>query len=101
MTFIIAEVGPNHNGSIDRALSMIPKLARAGADAIKFQTYRASSLASVNSPAYWDQQKEPTKTQFDYFNQELFNLSCSRPLKALLIQSLILQAGKQRRMTHL
>ena len=36
-TFIIAEVGPNHNGSIDRALLMIPKLARAGADAIKFQ----------------------------------------------------------------
>jgi N,N'-diacetyllegionaminate synthase len=35
-TFIIAEVGPNHNGSIDRALSMIPKLARTGVDAIKF-----------------------------------------------------------------
>ena len=36
-TLIIAEVGPNHNGSIKTALIMIKKIAKAGADVIKFQ----------------------------------------------------------------
>jgi len=36
-TLIIAEVGPNHNGSIKQALEMIKKIANAGADVIKFQ----------------------------------------------------------------
>tara|TARA_Y100000294_G_scaffold29021_1_gene24441 strand:+ start:7050 stop:8081 length:1032 start_codon:yes stop_codon:yes gene_type:complete len=36
-TLIIAEVGPNHNGSVMQALKMIKKIANAGADVIKFQ----------------------------------------------------------------
>jgi len=36
-TFIIAEVGTNHNGSIKTAFSMIRKIAKTGVDAIKFQ----------------------------------------------------------------
>ncbi len=38
-TFIIAEVGPNHDGFLDRALEIIPQVAQSGADAIKFQTF--------------------------------------------------------------
>ena len=38
-TFIIAEVGTNHHGSIKTALSMIHKIAKTGADAIKFLTH--------------------------------------------------------------
>ena len=36
-TFIIAEVGPNHNGSLKLAQKMITQIAKTGADAIKFQ----------------------------------------------------------------
>ena len=36
-TLIIAEIGPNHNGSLKRAIQMIRKLASTGVDAIKFQ----------------------------------------------------------------
>ena len=36
-TLIIAEVGPNHNGSIKTALSMVKKIAKTGVDVIKFQ----------------------------------------------------------------
>jgi sialic acid synthase SpsE len=39
--FVIAEVGVNHNGSLDPALRSIDVAAEAGADAVKFQTFRA------------------------------------------------------------
>ncbi|MFA6701145.1 MAG: N-acetylneuraminate synthase [Dysgonamonadaceae bacterium] len=44
--FIIAEAGVNHNGSMDTALRMIDAAADAGADAIKFQTFKAEELVS-------------------------------------------------------
>ena len=49
-TFVIAEAGVNHNGSFDTALCMVDVAARAGADAIKFQVFRASRLASAHAP---------------------------------------------------
>lgn len=42
--FIIAEAGGNHNGDFDRALDLIDSAAAAGADAVKFQTYRKERL---------------------------------------------------------
>ena len=36
---MIAEIGINHNGDIDQAFKLIKSAARAGADAVKFQTY--------------------------------------------------------------
>ena len=44
--FIIAEAGVNHNGSIDLAMELIEVAAEAGADAVKFQTFRAENLIS-------------------------------------------------------
>ncbi|MCD6513508.1 MAG: N-acetylneuraminate synthase family protein [Candidatus Odinarchaeota archaeon] len=48
---------------------MIRQAAEAGADAIKFQTYKAETLASRYSPAYWDTRKEPTKSQYELFKK--------------------------------
>ncbi|MCP3941169.1 MAG: N-acetylneuraminate synthase [Desulfobacteraceae bacterium] len=48
--FIIAEAGVNHNGSLDMAKQMVEAAARACADAIKFQTFRAQTLVTKNAP---------------------------------------------------
>ncbi|EDM23164.1 N-acetylneuraminate synthase [Caminibacter mediatlanticus] len=45
-TFIIAEAGVNHNGSIELAKKLIDVASEAGADAIKFQTFKAKNLVS-------------------------------------------------------
>jgi N,N'-diacetyllegionaminate synthase len=48
-TFIIAEAGVNHNGSLDQALEMVEVAAQCEADAVKFQTFRADRLASAQA----------------------------------------------------
>ena len=67
--FVIAEAGVNHEGSMDTAKLHIDQAAAAGADAIKFQSYKAKTLASKNSPSYWDTTKEPTTSQFKLFQR--------------------------------
>jgi len=44
---IIAEAGVNHNGSIDMAIELVDAAAKAGADTVKFQTFKAENLAST------------------------------------------------------
>ncbi len=48
--FIIAEAGVNHNGDADHALRLVDAAAETGADAVKFQTFKAATLASVSGP---------------------------------------------------
>ena len=49
-TFVIAEAGVNHNGRLDAALRLVDEAARARADAVKFQTFRAGSLVTAAAP---------------------------------------------------
>jgi N-acetylneuraminate synthase len=49
-TFIIAEAGVNHNGSIDMGKRLIDVAVEAGADAVKFQTFRAEHVVSLGAP---------------------------------------------------
>jgi sialic acid synthase SpsE len=67
--YIIAEAGVNHEGSMDLAKRLIDEAAEGGADAIKFQTYKAETIASKDSPYYWDITKEPTRSQFELFKK--------------------------------
>lgn len=67
--WIIAEAGVNHEGSMEIAKRLIDEAYLGGADAIKFQSYKAETLASRHSPAYWDTTQEPTTSQFELFKR--------------------------------
>ena len=67
--YIIAEIGVNHEGSMEQAKKLIDLAKEGGADAAKFQSYKADTLASKYSPAYWHVTKEPTKSQHELFQK--------------------------------
>lgn len=67
--YIIADIGVNHECSLKIAKKLIDEAFEAGADAAKFQSYKAETLASQISPAYWDTNKESTLSQFKLFKQ--------------------------------
>lgn len=73
--YMIAEMGVNFYDTakvmgitpLEAAKLYIDKAAETGVDCAKFQSYKAETIASRNSPAYWDTEKEPTKTQYELF----------------------------------
>jgi len=67
--FVIAEIGVNHGGDLDLAKRLIDEAVAGGADAVKFQTYKAKTIASKKSPSYWDLSCEPTKSQYELFQK--------------------------------
>jgi len=71
MTYIIAEVGGNHDGELNQALILIYEAKKAGANAIKFQIYNADKLVHPNEPAL-KQAKGYTK-QIDRFKDLQFS----------------------------
>jgi N-acetylneuraminate synthase len=67
--YIIAEIGVNHGGDLELAKKLIDLAKAGGADAAKFQTYKADRIASKHSPSYWDLSKEPTTSQHQLFQK--------------------------------
>lgn len=73
--YLIAEIGVNfydtakqkNISSLEAAKLYISEAKRVGINAVKFQSYKANTIVSKNSPAYWDTTKEPTKTQYELF----------------------------------
>lgn len=69
LPYIIAEIGVNHEGSLKKAKELIDLAHEGGAHAAKFQTYKAETLTSKQSPAYWDLSKEPATSQYELFKK--------------------------------
>ncbi len=74
--YIIAEIGVNHNGDMVLANELIAAAKEAGADAVKFQTFRAESLVTKGTPkvAYQKSTTDPSETHYDMIK----NLELSR-----------------------
>ena len=65
--FIIAEAGVNHNGSMNIAKKLIDAASKAGADAVKFQTFKTEKLVSVHAKKadYQKKNEVSPESQFD------------------------------------
>ena len=85
-TVIIAEAGVNHLGQMDYAEELISAAARAGADIVKFQTYKADKLTTKNAPRFWNWEGEEKAdgSQYDsYSTLDQFGESEYREMKNL------------------
>jgi N,N'-diacetyllegionaminate synthase len=80
--FIIAEAGVNHNGSIDLAKKLIDVAALAGADAVKFQTFKAENLVTKNAKRanYQKENTNTNETQYEMLKKLELNLDAHKEL---------------------
>lgn len=82
--FVIAEAGVNHNGDADMAMRLVATAARAGADAVKFQTFRAEDLATARAAkADYQARNEPgAESQFAMLKRLQLDHGAHRELMA-------------------
>ncbi len=87
---LIAEIGVNYYdiakvrgiSNMEAAKLMVKEAKEAGIHAVKFQTYKAGTLAAKESPYYWDITEEPTRSQYELFKKfDAFGYEEYRELK--------------------
>jgi len=83
-TFIIAEAGVNHNGSLELAKQLIDTAVEAGADAVKFQTFKAENLVSKNAQKadYQKQTTDQAESQFEMIKELELDVATHKELIA-------------------
>jgi sialic acid synthase SpsE len=80
--YVIAEIGVNYEGSMQLAKRLVNEAKEGGTDAVKFQSYKAETLASKDSPSYWDTNEEPATSQYKLFKKhDSFGMDEMRELK--------------------
>jgi len=82
--FIIAEAGVNHNGSVDLAKKLIDAASISGADAVKFQTFKAENLVVKNTQKadYQKQTTDASESQFDMIKKLELDIDTHKELIA-------------------
>lgn len=65
--YVIAEAGVNHNGDVSLALDLVDRAAEAGANAVKFQTFKANKLVTRGAPKarYQNEITDSSESQYD------------------------------------
>ena len=92
--FIIAEAGVNHNGSIDLAKKLIDVASASGADAVKFQTFKADNLATkkAQKAIYQKENTDKEESQFNMLKKLELIKQDSKPED---IQTVVYSTGKE------
>lgn len=80
MTFIIAEIGQAHDGSLGTAHAYIDAIAKTGCDAIKFQTHIAAAESSIHEPFRVQFSKQDAR-RIDYWERMEFSLDQWKGIK--------------------
>ena len=80
--FIIAEAGVNHNGSIDLAKKLIDVASASGADAVKFQTFKADNLTTkkAQKAIYQKENTDKEESQFDMLKKLELDIEAHKEL---------------------
>ena len=86
-TYFIADIGANHDGQLERAKKLIQMCADAGADAVKFQHFKAENIVSdvgfkSLDEKYMSHQSKWAKSVFDVYKEASIDISWDNELKA-------------------
>ena len=104
-TYVIAEIGSNHDGSLDEAVRLIEASAGAGADCVKFQSFRAHTLVAPTHPgratlerlslpsAWYPDLKAAADRCGIHFTASPFDLDAVRELVAVGVPSIKIASG--------